>query len=36
MNDTNPNAHIRVFKKVIRASVETMETNIINLFGFIL
>jgi hypothetical protein len=30
----NPNAHIRVFKKKIKANGQTMETNIINLFGF--
>jgi hypothetical protein len=30
----NPNAHIRVFKKAIKANGETMEANIINLFGF--
>jgi len=29
-------AHIRVFKKVIRANGETMEVDIINLFGFTL
>jgi hypothetical protein len=34
VQDTNPDAHIRVFKKAIKASDETMEANIINLFGF--
>jgi hypothetical protein len=34
VKDTNPDAHIRVFKKAIKANGETMEANIINLFGF--
>jgi hypothetical protein len=36
MKDIDPNAHIRVFKKVIRANRETMEDDIINLINFIL
>jgi hypothetical protein len=36
MKDTNPNVHIRIFKKVIRTNGETMEADIINLFGFTL
>jgi hypothetical protein len=36
VKDTHPNVHIRVFKKAIKANGETMEANIINLFGFIL
>jgi hypothetical protein len=36
MKDIDPNAHIRVFKKVIRANGETMEDDIINLINFIL
>jgi len=36
MKDTNHDVHIRVFKKVIKAISETMEANIINLFGFTL
>jgi hypothetical protein len=34
--DTNPYAHIRVLKKAIKTNGETMEVNIINLFGFTL
>jgi hypothetical protein len=34
VKDTNPDAHIGVFKKAIKANGETMEVNIINLFGF--
>jgi hypothetical protein len=30
----NLDAHIRVFKKAIKVNGETVETNIINLFGF--
>jgi len=33
VKDTNPNAHIIMFKKVIKANGETVEF-IINLFGF--
>ncbi len=36
MKDTNLDAHIKVFKKTIRANGETMETDIINLFSFTL
>ncbi len=36
MKDTNFNAHIKVFKKAIRANREIMEPNIIDLFGFTL
>ncbi len=36
--DTNPYAHIRVFKKAIKTNGETMDNNanIINLFGLLL
>jgi hypothetical protein len=36
MKDINPDAHIKVFKKTIKANGETVEVNIINLFGFTL
>jgi hypothetical protein len=37
VKDTNPDAHIRIFKKAIKANGETMETDIIiNMFGFTL
>ncbi len=36
VKDTDPNAHIRVFKKMTKANGETMEVNIINSFGFTL
>jgi hypothetical protein len=36
VKDTNHNAHIKVFKKAIKANGETMEVEIINLFGFTL
>ncbi len=36
MKDISLNVHIRVFKKAIKANKETLEANIINLFGFIL
>jgi len=36
MKDIDPNVHIRIFKKVIKANGETKEANIINLFGFTL
>ncbi len=36
VKDTNPNAHIRVFKKAIKTNGETMEDNIINMFSFTL
>ncbi len=36
VKDTDPDTHIRVFKKAIKANGETMEANIINLFGFTL
>jgi len=36
VKDTNSDAHIRIFKKVIKANGETMEVDIINMFGFTL
>ncbi len=36
VKDTDLDAHIKVFKKAIRANGETMEIDIINLFGFTL
>ncbi len=36
MKDTNHDAHIKVFKNAIRANGETMEVDIITLFGFTL
>ncbi len=36
VKDINLDAHIRVFKKEIKANAETMEAYIINLFGFTL
>jgi hypothetical protein len=33
IKDINPDAHIRVFKKAIKANGETVEVDIINLFG---
>jgi len=36
VKDTNLNVHIRIFKKTIKANGETMEVDIINLFGFTL
>jgi len=36
VKDTDPNAHIRVFKKAIIVNGETVEFDIINLFGFTL
>jgi hypothetical protein len=33
VKDTDPNAHIRIFKNATKANGETMESNIINLFG---
>jgi hypothetical protein len=33
---TNLDVHIKVFKKAIKINGETMEANIINLFGFTL
>jgi hypothetical protein len=36
VKDINSDAHIRVFKKAIKGNGETMEANIINLFGFTL
>jgi hypothetical protein len=36
VKDTNLDAHIKVFKKAIKANGETMEVDIINLFGFTL
>jgi hypothetical protein len=34
--DTDPDAHIKVFKKIIKVNGEIVEVNIINLFGFTL
>ncbi len=34
VKDTDPDAHIKVFKKVIKANGEVVEANVINLFGF--
>jgi hypothetical protein len=34
VKDTNHDAHIKVFKKAIKANGETMEANFNNLFGF--
>jgi hypothetical protein len=36
VKDIDHDAHIRVFKKTIKINGETMEANIMNLFGFIL
>jgi hypothetical protein len=36
MKVTNLDGHIIVFKKIIKVNGETMEANIINLFGFTL
>jgi len=36
VKDIDFDVYIRVFKKVIRTNVETMEVNIINLFGYTL
>jgi hypothetical protein len=36
VKDINPDAHIRVFKKAIKANGEIVEVDIINLFGFTL
>jgi hypothetical protein len=36
VKDINPDVHIRICKKAIKANGETMEADIINLFGFIL
>jgi hypothetical protein len=36
VKDTNHDTHITVFKKVIKANGEIVETNIINMFGFTL
>jgi hypothetical protein len=36
VKDINPDAHIKIFKKAIKANGETMEVDIINLFGFTL
>jgi hypothetical protein len=34
VKNTYSEAHIRVFKKAIKANGETMEVDIINMFGF--
>jgi hypothetical protein len=34
VKDINPNVHIKIFKKAIKANGETMEVDIINMFGF--
>jgi len=36
VKNINRDAHIRVFKNAIKANGETVEANIINLFGFAL
>jgi hypothetical protein len=36
VKDTDLDAHIKVFKKAIKVNGETMEVDIINLFGFTL
>ncbi len=36
VKDIDPDAHIRVFKKAIKANGETVEIDIINLFGLFL
>ncbi len=36
VKDTDPNAHIKIFKKGFKDNGEIVEANIINLFGFIL
>ncbi len=36
VTDTNLDAHIRIFKKAIKANGEIVEVDINNLFGFIL
>jgi hypothetical protein len=36
VTNTNINAHIKVFKKVIKINGEMVEANIVNLFGFTL
>jgi len=36
VKDTNPNAHIKFFKKTIKANKEIVEVDIINMFGFTL
>jgi hypothetical protein len=36
VKNTNPNVHIRIFKKAIKTNGEIMEANIINLFSFTL
>jgi hypothetical protein len=35
IKDIDPDAHIRVFKKAMKVNGETIESNTINLFGFI-
>jgi hypothetical protein len=34
IKDTNPNVHIKIFKKAIKTNGEIVEVDIINLFGF--
>ncbi len=36
MKDIDHDSHIKIFKKIIKIKGETMEIDIINLFGFIL
>jgi hypothetical protein len=36
VKDIDHDAHIRVFKKIIKVNGETVEADIINLFGFTL
>jgi hypothetical protein len=34
VKDSNPDVHIKVFKKAIKTNGETMEVDIINMFSF--
>jgi hypothetical protein len=36
VKDVDSDAHIKIFKNVVRANGETMEVDIINMFGFTL
>jgi hypothetical protein len=36
VKDINPNVHIKMFKKAIKANGEIIEFDIINMFGFTL
>jgi hypothetical protein len=35
VKDLDPNAHIKILKKAIKDNGETMEVDLINMFGFI-